>query len=427
MHLATHSVFFVKKWKQFSDLHCRVCEMEVSEGAFKNHMDSAHPSNLFADIDDLVTDNVLENNEDDRSFVSDNKTNLIIKEETEEIPKMKVSSSILESNQEHKLSFQPKTEYQSMQMLPSKPKLRLKPLDLLLDQSKKETNIYEREDVSSKGVKQNVLDPHQLVMQGIKKNISIKSITNFFSVKDIRIIRVSINNGSGTVTFKDVKDAAAWDGKVIKIGDCSIRTCLSKHLEACEENELRMYGITKDVSADDLHDFFLKEFCVIDDVSIQWNGQGKIVFRRREDAAAWAGKLIAVKEAKIQLKKDDPSWKKSELQNNVVERNRTRSPREEGRLRGGSDREKHWRSRSRESQNSYRSRSRESKNGHRSRSRENNKRYRSRSRDSNMWCRSKSRETKIKHRSRSREKGNGYGESSRENKLYRGFLERLKF
>jgi len=302
-HLATHSVFFVKKWRQFSDLQCRVCEIVVSEGTFNNHMADAHPISLFADMDDLDTDNVLENNknEDYRIFATDNKTNLLIKEETEENPvgkKVKVSSSIQESNEEQKLSFKPKTEYHSIdsQMLPPKPKVRLKPLDLLLDQIKKEVNIDEapdnrREDVSSKGVKLNVLDAHKLFMQGIKKTVSIKSIRNFFSEKDIRMIRVSINNN-------------AWDGKVIKIGNCSIRACFSKQLGACEENELRMHGITKTVSVDDLHNFFLNEFCVIDDVSIHQSGRGKITFRRREDAAAWAGKLIVVKEAQIQLKKD---------------------------------------------------------------------------------------------------------------------------
>jgi len=313
----------------------------------------------------------------------------------------------------------------------------LKPLDLMLDQIKKEVNIDEapdnrREDVSSKGVKLNVLDAHQLFMQGIKKTVSVKSIRNLFSEKDIRMSRVSINNngGSGTIIFKNVKDAVAWDGKVIKIGNCSIRTCLSKQLGACEENELRMHGITKTVSVDDLHNFFLNEFCVIDDVSIhQSNGRGKITFRRREDAAAWAGKLIVVKEAQIQLKKDDPFWDNSKLRNEVYERNRIRSSEEERKL-GGSDREKCRRSRSRKGQNRNRSRSRESKNGLIGMSLDSKYSYRSRPRDINKSYRSKSREIKVRHERAFREKQNRYRNMSRENKtyrvFYRSFLDSLK-
>ena len=52
-HLETHSVFFFKKWKEFTEVKCRVCEMVIESEGVEEHMDKLHPRDLFADIKDL--------------------------------------------------------------------------------------------------------------------------------------------------------------------------------------------------------------------------------------------------------------------------------------------------------------------------------------------------------------------------------------
>ena len=52
-HLETHSVFFFKRWKEFTEVTCRVCEMVIESEGVGEHMDMLHPRDLFADIKDL--------------------------------------------------------------------------------------------------------------------------------------------------------------------------------------------------------------------------------------------------------------------------------------------------------------------------------------------------------------------------------------
>ena len=119
-------------------------------------------------------------------------------------------------------------------------------------------------------------------------------------VKDIRIY-----NGSGVLTFKNLKDAEDYGGKEIEVEDCVIRTCIRKNPTlAHSRNVLYMRRIPKTVSLDDLHDFFWRELCVIDDIDLM-NGQGKVFFRLREDVEEFAGKVIEVKDSSIKLLRID--------------------------------------------------------------------------------------------------------------------------
>jgi len=412
-HMGTHSEFFVKKWRQFSQLQCRVCEMVVSEDSIENHKDSAHPANLFADIEDLVKDNIPGNNEDqgDQKLPVENKANLSTRKDivTEDNPGEKTKdsissleqlklwktsrSNIIESNQENKF-FQPETEFECLnpRMIPPNPKLRLKPLALLLDQSKIQTNIDKASDYEQENgpfppeFVKILVNPCHLIMQGIKKNVSVENIKNFFTEKDIGVVKVSIKDGSGFVIFKNVKDAAAWNGKVIEIGDCCIN--IGRGFDSGGgENELRMSGISKTFNIDDLYDFFWKKLCVIDDISLLLNGTGKITFRLREDAAAWDGKLIAMKETQIRLWKLDSKHKR----NLEIERIRSK---EEG-SRKSLRRDECWRSRSTASKDG---RSSESKKGNRSRSREDYKRYKGRCKENRERQGSRSTEDRDRER-----------------------------
>eukprot|EP00092_Neocalanus_flemingeri_P025949 GFUD01028123.1.p1 GENE.GFUD01028123.1~~GFUD01028123.1.p1 ORF type:complete len:150 (-),score=34.74 GFUD01028123.1:21-470(-) len=118
-------------------------------------------------------------------------------------------------------------------------------------------------------------------------------------------------------------------------------------------NVLLMNGIAKHVRSDDLYDFFWKGRCVIDEISISAggpSGQGFVNFRLREDAEAWAGKVIIVNSTKIKFAlrtvQQETSGGKSEQEKNL-DRKRTRS-REDERNRSDSDRNDGWRHRSRE-------------------------------------------------------------------------------
>ena len=53
-HLVKHSNFFAMRWKLFSELHCRVCEIVIDQDSDEDHMSSAHSKALFADIDDAI-------------------------------------------------------------------------------------------------------------------------------------------------------------------------------------------------------------------------------------------------------------------------------------------------------------------------------------------------------------------------------------
>lgn len=94
---------------------------------------------------------------------------------------------------------------------------------------------------------------------------------------------VLVSNGSGSVNYTHQEDMEFYDGKVIDVKGCLIRTCSSRKYKS-GENILFFYGFTKDLSLDDLHDFFWNELCVIDDISLLHNGQGRTIFRLRTEA-----------------------------------------------------------------------------------------------------------------------------------------------
>eukprot|EP00092_Neocalanus_flemingeri_P100034 GFUD01127703.1.p1 GENE.GFUD01127703.1~~GFUD01127703.1.p1 ORF type:complete len:315 (-),score=69.75 GFUD01127703.1:111-1055(-) len=257
---------------------------------------------------------------------------------------------------EHKVKTQIDEESQNSQMFFPRPTLRLKPLDLLLD-PKKFKSIDSMASGSLKGGMMKTpeeVNPKKVKLLGIKKGVTEDCIVHFFSKNGVEIVQASISNGSGFVIFKNVMESEAWYRKVIQIRDCSIQICHAKVYSECvgEKNILKMRGnaknvFAKNVSLDDLHNFFWKERCVIDEIDITSNSCGFVHFRLREDAADWAGKVIIVNSAKIKLFKavaKESSGGRSEM-GNKLGRKRTRSWEEE-RSRGDSDREDGWRHRS---------------------------------------------------------------------------------
>ena len=56
-HLETHSAFFLKRWKEYVTVKCRVCEIVIESDGMEEHMDKIHPSDLFAGIKDLEENN----------------------------------------------------------------------------------------------------------------------------------------------------------------------------------------------------------------------------------------------------------------------------------------------------------------------------------------------------------------------------------
>ena len=73
------------------------------------------------------------------------------------------------------------------------------------------------------------------------------------------------------------------------------------------QTDLQLTGVPKNISVDDLHDFFWRELVVIDNLKLN-DGAGYVVFRLKQDADIWNGKTIEVKGARIKLVKHlDPA------------------------------------------------------------------------------------------------------------------------
>merc|ERR1719186_1690571 len=226
-------------------------------------MDSAHPADLFADISDLTEDNIHSYSEQ-RSLPGYDE-NLLTREASdaeniEDSPEEKKMA-----NQQQKCNFQPEAEskyqYNNPQDLPRKPTISLRPVELLLAQSKKETNIDEATDFERDSCDQLAMSgiegkfsaryaqkffklagfkelfpsgrAQQFFISGIKRNVSAECIKMFFSGKNIEVIKVSITRkGCGFVTVQNTQEAKAWDGKVIPIGDSRIKASLPQGLKA---------------------------------------------------------------------------------------------------------------------------------------------------------------------------------------------------
>ena len=52
-HLETHSAFFLKRWKEFTEIKCRICEDVIEVTELEEHVDKFHPIHMFADINDI--------------------------------------------------------------------------------------------------------------------------------------------------------------------------------------------------------------------------------------------------------------------------------------------------------------------------------------------------------------------------------------
>jgi len=259
MHMNNHSAFFVKRWKKFSQCQCRVCEMVISEDFIEDHMDSAHPTDLFADLSDLME---YSDGQVEQKFVPGKEENREASD-TENIEDSPEEKKI--ANQEQKCNFQPEAEaefqHHNPQDLPQKPTISLKPVELLLAQSKKLTNIDEATDFERDRCDQLALSgiegkfsaryaqkffkfagfkelfpagrAQKFFISGIKRNVSAECIKMFFSGKNIKVIKIYLTTkGCGFVTVQNMQDSKAWDGKVIQIGDCCIKTSLPQGLKA---------------------------------------------------------------------------------------------------------------------------------------------------------------------------------------------------
>ena len=73
-HLESHSAFFLKRWKEYVKVKCRVCEIVIECDGMEEHMDKIHPSELFAGVKDLEEKDISEinaNQDSDGQAISD--------------------------------------------------------------------------------------------------------------------------------------------------------------------------------------------------------------------------------------------------------------------------------------------------------------------------------------------------------------------
>jgi len=260
IHLEKHSQFFVKRWKEFCEVECRVCEKVIDQDMHEDHLSSAHPRSLYANPKEV---NTLEIEEDSDP--------------------QKISSR------------QPKIISGG---------IRLKPIDLLLDQSKKQSGKSdcrarpagvdlakeeERSSVNYGVTKSSEMKPNQLSLVGVKKHVSAENIKNYFSRKGVLVAEVFTCNGIGNVTFVNEEDTTVWSGRVFSIDNCQIRISNKCHYPAdLRENELVINQIPKAISVDDLYYFFSREAFDVSQIFLQAHGSGRVMFRTREDADYWA-------------------------------------------------------------------------------------------------------------------------------------------
>jgi len=390
IHIFQHSAFFADRWEKFSELQCRVCDEVVGQDTFESHMSAAHSSSLFADISDLVvTQKNIGRNIDDAEEVKSEDTYVFegdVKTEVEAC------------------SFSQRT-------------IRLRPIDLLLDQSKKvlasdDVRQAAKQMTSPANLPQLSLKLNQLALIGIKKCVSVADIKKFFLDSGVLVTKVSALNGSGNVTFAEEKVAKAWNGKVLFINNCHIRLCDKKPMKVeVQENELFANRIPVHVSLDDLYNSFSAEGLDIENIELNSAGQARIYFRNTEDALLWRNKAISLPGG-IQIRPFKRIQKTEDftasLSSEVRQEDRSVSAESHGRKRSSlngfaGNEERHLKSR-------YRSRSREtfrSESRSLSISREISKfRYKSRLREtirSGYRSRSRSREPRnYKYRSSSR-------------------------
>ena len=128
---------------------------------------------------------------------------------------MAVNSSLLRtesSNSSHQTSL-------------SLHEIRLKPIKLLLDQSKHFSALSgAAEQVSRPVLSVHSTQPNQLILVGIKKNVSAEAIKFHFFENGYRVADVCVSGGQGKVTFTCEEDANAWHGEVLAIHDSLIKT-----------------------------------------------------------------------------------------------------------------------------------------------------------------------------------------------------------
>jgi len=164
-HLETHSTFFLKKWEEFIEIQCRVCEDVIDIEDLEQHVDEFHPRNLFADVKEAINPNSPANQDHHLSQLSSMSPNRrkshplpctpSFSVEPEKAQSLQSSQPASEENLLWDHCFQPEqlinkyfsklapartvkdssTPTPSPTVQTSKPLIRVKPLSLLLAQS----------------------------------------------------------------------------------------------------------------------------------------------------------------------------------------------------------------------------------------------------------------------------------------------------
>ena len=88
-HLESHSSFFLRNWKEYVEIQCRICECIVSLVTLEEHVKEHHPRNLFANVNS-------------------------VNQEVEDVPKSEGPDGTSVSSLEYNIShFMPETEASS--------------------------------------------------------------------------------------------------------------------------------------------------------------------------------------------------------------------------------------------------------------------------------------------------------------------------
>jgi len=113
IHLETHWDLLVSKWKEYTEVKCRVCEVVIERDGMEEHMNNLHPSDQFANTQDLE-EKVLHGYEPN-SLKSTTSQLKIEKQDTP--PSIQTTAAAYNT------------------ALPTRPLIRVKPLSLLQAQS----------------------------------------------------------------------------------------------------------------------------------------------------------------------------------------------------------------------------------------------------------------------------------------------------
>ena len=167
IHLVKHSQFFAKRWKEFSEVQCRVCEKVIDPDLVEDHMSRAHSSSLFADPKEVST--VLGIKED--------------------------------SDLQRSSSQQPKSLSGG---------LRLKPIDFLLDQSKKQSGKSD-----GRAIKQVRASPAEGDPSNYSYAENSQCSESLKAKGDCDLCRVCLDRGEGKLSVCKCKGGKLWSESIV--------------------------------------------------------------------------------------------------------------------------------------------------------------------------------------------------------------------